>query len=157
MFSVILMQYLNYPVVETGILRKIDQWYRWRCPGYLRWYVIRSHDIDCVRCGYSCVYWGSGVNFNELWRFCIKRWCEIQVCFNVDKEALVVPFTRLYLQQSKQEYVITAIIKCGTKLRIHFKTSTVKTLKCENGWVISSRTYPGMWLLFHPGVKDKTC
>ena len=39
------------------------------------------------------------------------------------------------------------------KLLIHSQTSTVAPLKFENGWIISSHTFLGMWLLIHFGIK----
>ena len=47
----------------------------------------------------------------------------------------------------------TSIIKCGIKLLIHAKTSTVQPLKCGNGLVVLSHTPPGMCLLVHDRIK----
>ena len=45
-----------------------------------------------------------------------------------------------------------AIIKCGMKLLIHSKTSTVQPLKFRNGQVISSHTLLEKWLFIHAGI-----
>ena len=44
------------------------------------------------------------------------------------------------------------IIKHGTKLLIHYQTSTAAPMKFGKGWVISSHTLLGMWLLLHAGI-----
>ena len=49
--------------------------------------------------------------------------------------------------------VITSIIKCGVKLLIHSRTSTVASNKFENWWVIPSPTLLSMWLLIHAGLE----
>ena len=39
------------------------------------------------------------------------------------------------------------------KSLIYSQTSEVQPLKFENGWVISSDTLQGMWLLIHAGIR----
>ena len=44
-------------------------------------------------------------------------------------------------------------MKCVMKLLIHSPNSTVQPLKFGNGYVISSYTYLGVWLLTNAGIK----
>ena len=42
---------------------------------------------------------------------------------------------------------------CMMELLIHSQTSTAEPLKFGNGYVISSHTLQGLWLIIHVGIK----
>ena len=46
---------------------------------------------------------------------------------------------------------------CGMSVLIHSQTSTVAPLKFGYGYVISTHTLLGMWLLIHDGIKVEPC
>ena len=50
---------------------------------------------------------------------------------------------------------ITSILKCEITLLIHFQTSSV--FQFLNGYLISSQTSRGVWLLIHAGIKVDPC
>ena len=55
-------------------------------------------------------------------------------------------------------WVRTSIAQGGMKPYIHFQTSqTVEPLKFRNGWIISSNSPQGMWLLIHVRIKVNPC
>ena len=49
-------------------------------------------------------------------------------------------------------YRYISIIKFGMKSIIHSQTSRVHPLESGNGWLISTHTLLGMWLLIYAGI-----
>ena len=48
-------------------------------------------------------------------------------------------------------------MRCGMKLLIYSQSSTVQPLKYVNGYVISSHTFLGMWILLYAVIKVNPC